>query len=43
MSASAPTLRKLILLLILAAYPAHVLAQDTSPAPRPATPVREAY
>jgi predicted CXXCH cytochrome family protein len=42
MSSSAPLLRKLILLLTLAAYPAHPLAQDSASVLRPATPVRQA-
>ena len=42
MSSSAPPLRNLILLLILAAYPARMLAEDTSPVPGPASPVRKA-
>ena len=42
MSSSAPSLRKPILLLILAAYPARMPAQDASPVLRTATPVREA-
>jgi predicted CXXCH cytochrome family protein len=42
MIASAPPLRNLILLLILAAYPAGMLAEDTPPAPGPASPVRKA-
>jgi len=42
MSSSAPLLRKLALLLTLAAYPAHALGQGVSPVPSPATPVRQA-
>jgi len=42
MSSSAPALRKLILLLIWAAYPVHILAEDTSPAPPFRHAVREA-
>src|SRR5262245_57415202 len=42
MMRSPPTLRKLILLLSLAACPARLPAQDVSPVLRPATSVREA-
>ncbi len=42
MSSSAPPLRNLLLLLILAAYPERMLAEDTSPVPGPASPVRKA-
>jgi hypothetical protein len=42
MSSSALRLRKLILLLTVAAYPAHPLAQDSSSVPSAPTSVRQA-
>jgi Flp pilus assembly protein TadD len=42
MSSSPPPLRKLILLLTLAACPARMLSQDASPVARSAAPVRQA-